>query len=144
MQRMKELDFRARKEEWMNVFLEDGTVIRFKSVLTRVFDTGQRDTLGEPIYRIDSQNVVVAKSPEELRGQPSEFVPPIQEIAKKRKPTVVKIKAIVGEDWNEYELEDGSVIRTKTVITKVLRLDGYFDPYGNPVYVVQSQMIVAT
>lgn len=141
---MRELDFRARKEEWLNVFLEDGTVIRFKSVLTRIFDTGQRDVLGEPIYRIDSQNVVVARSPEELRGQPSEFVPPIQEIVKRRKPTVVKIKAIVGDDWNEYELEDGSVIRTKTVITKVLRLDGYFDPYGNPIYVVLSQMIVAT
>lgn len=142
--KLRELDFRARKEEWMNVFLEDGTVIRFKSVLTRIFDTGQRDVFGEPVYRIDSQNVVVARSPEELRGPPSEFVPPIEEIVKKKKPTVVKIKAIVGDEWNEYELEDGSVIRTRTIITKVLRLDGYFDPYGNPIYVVQSQMVVST
>ncbi|MCS7119363.1 MAG: hypothetical protein RMH75_04895 [Archaeoglobaceae archaeon] len=144
MQRIKELDFKARKEDWMNVFLEDGTVIRFKSILTRVFDTGQRDVLSEPIYRIDSQNVVVARAPDELKGQPSEFVPPIQEIVKKRRPTIVRIKALVGDDWNEYELEDGSIIKTRTVITKVLRLDGYFDSYGNPVYVVQSQMIVAT
>uniref|UniRef100_A0A7J2TLD4 Uncharacterized protein n=1 Tax=Archaeoglobus fulgidus TaxID=2234 RepID=A0A7J2TLD4_ARCFL len=144
MQRLKELDFRARKEEWMSVFLEDGTVIRFKSVLTRVFDTGQKDILGEPIYRIDSQNIVVARAPDELKGQPSELVPDLQEIVKKRRPTVVRIKALVGDDWNEYELEDGRVIKTRTIITKVLRLDGYFDSYGNPVYIVQSQIVVST
>jgi hypothetical protein len=141
---MRELDFKTIREEWVHVHLEDGTVIRFKSVLTRVFDTGQRDPIGEVIYRIDSQNVVVARAPDELKGQPSEFIPPIHEIAKKKKPTAVKIRAIVGDEWNEYELEDGSRIRIKTVITKVLRLDGYFDAYGNPIYVIQSQMVVAT
>ncbi|MEM0350437.1 MAG: hypothetical protein QXR27_05230 [Archaeoglobaceae archaeon] len=144
MQKLRELDFRARKEDWMNVFLEDGTVIRFKSILTRVFDTGQKDVFGEPIYRIDSQNIVVARAPDELKGQPSEFIPPIHEIVKKKKPTIVRVKAIVGDDWNEYELEDGSIIKTRTIITKVLRLDGYFDSYGNPVYIVQSQMVVST
>jgi len=141
---MRELDFKTIREEWMHVHLEDGAVIRFKSVLTRVFDTGQRDPVGEVIYRIDSQNVVVARAPDELKGQPSEFIPPIHEIAKKKRPTAVKIRAIVGDEWNEYELEDGSRIRIKTVITKVLRLDGYFDAYGNPIYVIQSQMVVAT
>lgn len=141
---MRELDFKTVREEWMHIILEDGTLIRFKSVLTRVFDTGQRDAVGEVIYRIDSQNVVVARAPEELKGLPSEFVPPIHEIAKKRKPTAVKIKAIVGDDWNEYELEDGSRIRIKTIVTKVLRLDGFYDAHGNPVYIIQSQMVVAT
>ncbi|MDK2795241.1 MAG: hypothetical protein PWQ22_474 [Archaeoglobaceae archaeon] len=141
---MRELDFKTIREEWMHLHLDDGTVIRFKSVLTRVFDTGQRDPLGEVIYRIDSQNVVVARAPDELKGPPSEFVPPIQEIAKKKKPTAVKIRAIVGDEWNEYELEDGSRIKIRTIITKVLRLDGYFDAYGNPIYVIQSQMVVAT
>jgi len=140
----RELDFKTIREEWMYVHLEDGAVIRFKSVLTRVFDTGQRDPVGEVIYRIDSQNVVVARAPEELKGPPSELIPPIHEIAKKKKPTIVKIRAIVGDDWNEYELEDGSRIRIKTVVTKVLRLDEYFDAYGNPIYVIQSQMVVAT
>ncbi|MEM3139821.1 MAG: hypothetical protein QXU17_06450 [Archaeoglobaceae archaeon] len=141
---LRELDFKTIREEWMHIHLEDGTLIRFKSVLTRVFDTGQRDPVGEPIYRIDSQNVVVAKAPDELKGIPSEFVPPIQEIAKKRRPTAVKIRAIVGDDWNEYELEDGSRIKIKTIVTKVLRLDGFYDAYGNPVYIIQSQMVVAT
>lgn len=141
---LKEIDFKALKEDWMHIHLEDGTIIRFKSVLTRVFDTGQRDPVGEPIYRIDSQNVVVARAPEELKGIPSEFVPPIHEIAKIRKPSVVKIRAIVGEDWNEYELEDGSRIKTKTIVTKVLRLDGFFDAYGNPIYIIQSQMVVSS
>ncbi|MDI9609868.1 MAG: hypothetical protein QXU31_08405 [Archaeoglobaceae archaeon] len=141
---LRELDFKTIREEWMHIHLEDGTLIRFKSVLTRVFDTGQRDPVGEPIYRIDSQNVVVAKAPDELKGTPSEFVPPIQEIAKKRRPTAVKIRAIVGDDWNEYELEDGSRIKIKTIVTKVLRLDGFYDAYGNPVYIIQSQMVVAT
>jgi len=51
---VRELDFKTIREEWMQVYLEDGAVIRFKSVLTRVFDTGQRDPVGEVIYRIDS------------------------------------------------------------------------------------------
>jgi hypothetical protein len=46
------------------------------------------------------------------------------------------------EHWNEYLLDDGTVIRLKPVATEVLRIDGKFDNEGNPVYVLKATNIV--
>lgn len=43
-----------------------------------------------------------------------------------------------SERWNEYLLEDGTVMKMKLVLKKVLRVDGEFDGEGNPVYIMQS------
>lgn len=48
-----------------------------------------------------------------------------------------------GEHWNEYLLDDGSVIRLKPVVTSVLRIDGLFDQNGDPAYIVNSTNIVS-
>jgi len=48
-----------------------------------------------------------------------------------------------GENWNEYLLDDGTVIRVKLVVTDVVRLDGQYDQVGNPVYLVQSTNVLA-
>ncbi len=46
------------------------------------------------------------------------------------------------EYWNEYILQDGSVVRLKTVATEIWRVLDEFDQDGNPVYVVKSGNIV--
>jgi hypothetical protein len=43
-----------------------------------------------------------------------------------------------GEFWNEYLVDDGSVLRLKIVMTEVNRLDGEYDDEGQPVYAVKS------
>ena len=43
-----------------------------------------------------------------------------------------------GENFNEYLVEDGTVIKLKNVVTEILRLDGEYDPEGNPIYLVAS------
>jgi hypothetical protein len=49
----------------------------------------------------------------------------------------------IREDWNEYDLEDGSTVRMKAVVTEIVRVDGEFDPEGNPIYMVKAgNMIV--
>ena len=48
-----------------------------------------------------------------------------------------------GEHWNEYMVDDGSVIRLKTIVTDVVRIDGMFDQQGNPIYLVQSTNVMA-
>jgi hypothetical protein len=48
-----------------------------------------------------------------------------------------------GEFWNEYLMDDGSVVRMKVVVTNILRIDGQYDPQGQPMYVVQSSPVVA-
>ena len=48
-----------------------------------------------------------------------------------------------GEHWNEYLVDDGSVIKIKLVATEVVRLDDKFDQAGNPIYLVQSTYVMA-
>jgi len=42
------------------------------------------------------------------------------------------------EHWNEYLLDDGSVIRMKIVATEMVRVDGHYDGEGNPLYMIGS------
>jgi len=46
-----------------------------------------------------------------------------------------------NERWNEYLLEDGSSMKVKLILKKVLRVDGQYDAEGNPIYVLQSTNI---
>jgi hypothetical protein len=48
-----------------------------------------------------------------------------------------------NEHWNQYLLEDGSVVKLKLVATEFVRLDGVYDPEGNPVYLVKSTNVTA-
>jgi hypothetical protein len=48
-----------------------------------------------------------------------------------------------GEHWNEYLVDDGSVLRLKVVVTEVLRVEDQYDANGNPVYLIQSTNILA-
>jgi hypothetical protein len=54
--------------------------------------------------------------------------------------TIVPFRGDV-EHWNEYLLDDGTVVRMKAVVTEVLRIDGRYDREGNPVYAVNSTNI---
>jgi hypothetical protein len=49
-----------------------------------------------------------------------------------------------GEFWNEYLIDDGTVIRLKVVVSEVFRVEGEYDADGNPAYIVKSQNILAT
>jgi hypothetical protein len=48
-----------------------------------------------------------------------------------------------GEHWNEYLVDDGTVIKIKLVATEVIRLEGEHDQVGNPVYFVQSTNVMS-
>ncbi len=47
------------------------------------------------------------------------------------------------ENFNEYMLEDGTVMKMKTIVSEVLREDGAWDRDGNPVYYVKSQNVLS-
>lgn len=49
-----------------------------------------------------------------------------------------------GEHWNEYLVDDGTVIKVKLVVTEIVKIDGMYDPNtGDPAYVVQSTNVVS-
>lgn len=49
----------------------------------------------------------------------------------------------VAEAWSEYVLDDGTIVRLRPVATDISRIEGEYDPQGNPVYVVNAQHVIA-
>ena len=61
----------------------------------------------------------------------------IQYLGKEVDATSLDFKTL-SENWNEYEVEDGSRLRVKSVATEVLRVDGSFDADNNPTYLLKA------
>lgn len=53
----------------------------------------------------------------------------------------VKFKNI-KEDWNEYDLEDGSTVRLKAVVSDIVRIPDEYDAEKNPIYMIKSTNMV--
>jgi hypothetical protein len=47
------------------------------------------------------------------------------------------------EDWNEYQLMDGSIIKMKLVVSQIFRIENVYDNEGNPAYQIKSTNVVA-
>jgi hypothetical protein len=48
-----------------------------------------------------------------------------------------------SEYWNQYLLDDGTIIKMKLVATKVFRVLDKYDEDANPIYLVKSTNIMA-
>ena len=49
---------------------------------------------------------------------------------------------IEREEWNDYQLYDGTHLRIRLVLSEVFRVDGHYDPEGNPIYVAKSGNVI--
>lgn len=49
-----------------------------------------------------------------------------------------------SEQWNEYELEDGTTLKVKLVLQKVLRAEDEYNPAGEPIYQIAAQNVIRT
>jgi hypothetical protein len=47
------------------------------------------------------------------------------------------------EYFNQYVLEDGTVLRVKSVATSMMRVEGQFLPDGSPIYIVLTSPAVS-
>lgn len=59
-----------------------------------------------------------------------------------REATIVDFEAD-KESFSTYILHDGTSLRIKAVLTEVLRIDGMYQPNGDPMYGIQAQQVVA-
>jgi len=48
------------------------------------------------------------------------------------------------EEWNIYKLEDGTILKVKTILTSVIRADVHDLVTGDPLYQIQSKLITST
>ncbi len=61
------VDFETVREEYNTYKLSDGSTIRMKTVVTNIIRTEEFTPSGEPVYIVNSQNVLVADVPETLK-----------------------------------------------------------------------------
>ena len=60
------VDFETVREEYNSYKLSDGSTIRMKTVVTNIIRTEEFTPTGEPVYIVNSQNVLVADVPDQL------------------------------------------------------------------------------
>lgn len=65
----------------------------------------------------------------------------VQYKGEERDATLVDVNQS-SEYWNQYLLEDGTVLKFKVVATQVAKIDGEHDSEGNPVYHVKSANVL--
>ena len=46
------------------------------------------------------------------------------------------------EEWNEYQLADGTELRMRLIVTEIVTVPGEYDAEGNPVYIAKSQNLM--
>jgi hypothetical protein len=84
----------------------------------------------------------VATAPERLGG----YVPGTRKFkvagGSEVEAEVVPFRA-VGEHWNEYLLDDGTVFRIKLVVTEIARVKDRYDEKGDPIYAATHTQVTA-
>lgn len=68
-------------------------------------------------------------------------MPKIKTILGEKDATNVDIKT-VSEAWSEITLTDGAILKVKQNVVMVNRIDGEYDPDGNPLYAVTSSPVM--
>ncbi|MCK4578167.1 MAG: hypothetical protein KAU50_05210 [Candidatus Marinimicrobia bacterium] len=62
------LGFQSLNEDWNTYKLEDGTKLKIKTIVTKVFRSeGSFNQEGDPIYHVQSTNIVTTEVPPELK-----------------------------------------------------------------------------
>jgi len=131
------LEFEVIDEHWNVYLLSDGTKLREKHVLLSIARTDMYDALGRPVYQPFLFTFFVPLAPEELRGEPSSVAPSPRALVEAG-TEAVRIEKVLYEEPNIYRLEDGTVASFKIAITSIKRSLKFFDPFGMPVYIVES------
>jgi hypothetical protein len=134
------IDFKVMNEDWQTYELSDKSQLKVKMILTQVWraKTQVNPMTGEPLYMWNTINALALLSfPETLRGQSTTGQITPQMIAQNIEHTVDFEMLGKQNEWNVYNLTDGSVLRLRLNITGVSRtkLRGLA---GEPIYNVAT------
>ena len=133
---MQEVDFLVLSEDYSRFLLHDGTILKAKIVLRKIFFTPLKTPEGYPTNTaFDSVNIVVSFVPQSLKRPPSnEPFNPQQD-----KGTEIKFEEQETKS-QEYMTTNGFKISVRPVLTKVFKYDKY-NQLGEPLYNVTLQAI---
>ena len=138
--RGKPIEFKVVREEWNEYIIKDEKPVKLrgKLVTTKVIKTDQYTLIGEPIYAHGYQTIFVTFAPPELKGEPT--LPPPSDLERLKLVQKELDFEAIKEVWNEYELEDGTKLRVRLVVTGVQRTSAYGTD-GDPLYNINSSAI---
>jgi hypothetical protein len=127
MQVSEDIDFDVIKEVWNFYKIDDGTILKIKMVLLRVIQ--DPDPLGNLKTGTLINTIIAPIPPKELRNK------------QKLEPKFDMGFSTMKEDWNEYDINDGTILKIKPTIAQIDRTDK-LDPRGEPLYVVNMQPFI--
>ena len=132
----KEVDFVVLKEDYSRFLVHDGTCIKAKIVVKKIFFNPQKTPEGYPAgIAVDILNAISAIVPLSLKRKPSkEQMNPQKDKGEEIKFEEQKIEI------QEYMTPDGFKITVKPVVTKIFKYNKY-NNYGEPAYSLTLQAI---
>ena len=60
----EDMEFKSVREDWSEYQVEDGFTVRIKLVVSSILKTAERDPQGNPVYIVQSTNIVKVLPPE--------------------------------------------------------------------------------
>lgn len=134
------VNFDPVSEKWCQYELSDGGIVKIRPIITGVIRLSERDpNTSEPLYRWNhTEQFCVIPNPE-LRSSPSQG-PMTPERTRQSISNSVDFDSKGGEEWSMYNLSDGTVLKAKIELQKVIRTSLY-DNLGNPVYGHSSTLV---
>lgn len=131
------VDFKVKNEDWSIFQLEDGSILKAKFVLINVL--AKRSGKGFE-GSLQTQNVLGVFAPQDLRGKPSEPYTK-EELTKSVVQDDVDVTRVISQPWNEYELDNGLLLKIKIIPVHIARTSKY-EKEGMPVYLVDTSALV--
>ena len=133
MAKIRTINFEIIKEPWNKYQISDNSVLRTRTILKKV----ERITEGEKIsFTMDAQTLTVVDADETLRGTPSRKVNTKEELMKSIEKEDMRYDTL-SQEFNEYQLDDGTKIKIFTHVSKIARTS-LKDAKGDPIYSVAS------
>ncbi len=132
----QEADFVVMSEDYSRFLLNDGTTIKAKVVVRKIFFSPQKTPEGYPAsIGLDTMNAVAAIVPVAQRRPPN--MEPVN--FQVEKGTEIKFEEM-DVKIQEYMTTSGFRITVKPIVTKVFKY-GKANQYGEPIYNVVIQSI---
>ena len=137
------LEFRTVKETWNEYEFNNGTKLRGRMFLTRIAEekNAPRPESKKPGELSQDLKFSFAKhfevfAPKDQLGAPS-VIPSVNDIPDKDKIEVDPMT--MSEPWNTYEIiKNGTVVKAKLIVSEIFKVNGLFDRFGQPYYIIKN------
>jgi hypothetical protein len=133
----KPLDFDVDREPWNKYEVSDHTTIKTKYVITKVTKVSSG---GQTNYRIDGQTLTTVLNMSGEKGPADNKIYNPEELKSEIKFPNMRYTTI-AEEWNEYRVDDGAVIRLKATVSAVAKTNR-FDLNGDPIYLIDNNVML--